>query len=141
MLRFDLERALIAGDLAIADLEQAWNERFEADFGFAVERASDGVLQDVHWSLGLFGYFPTYSIGNVYAGCLFDALKSDIPNLNDQLAEGDLSSALAWLKQRLQQHGRLMKPRDLITQACGTTPSEAPLLAYLTDKYAGIYGF
>merc|ERR1712137_423983 len=74
MLRFDLERALMAGDLQVGDLEAAWNDRFEADFGYAVDRPSNGVLQDVHWSVGLFGYFPTYSLGNVYAGCLNTAL-------------------------------------------------------------------
>ncbi len=68
LLRFDLERALIAGDLAVADLEEAWNDRFAADFGYAVDKPSNGVLQDVHWSVGLFGYFPTYTLGNVYAG-------------------------------------------------------------------------
>ena len=78
MLRFDLERALIRGDLQVADLEAAWNDRFEADFGLAVDRPSQGLLQDVHWSAGLFGYFPTYALGNVYAGCLHAALRTDI---------------------------------------------------------------
>ena len=77
MLRFDLERALISGDLAVGDLEAAWNDRFAADFGVVVERPSQGMLQDVHWSVGLFGYFPTYSLGNVYAGCLHRALRDD----------------------------------------------------------------
>ncbi len=140
MLRFDLERALISGDLAVADLEAAWNDRFEADFGFAVDRASNGVLQDVHWSVGLFGYFPTYSIGNVYAGCLFQALQQAEPDLQQQLAQGDLTAALSWLRDRLQRHGGLMKPRDLITQACGAAPSEAPLLDYLNTKFGDLYG-
>jgi carboxypeptidase Taq len=80
MLRFDLERALIAGDLEVADLEAAWNDRFAADFGVAVDRPSNGMLQDVHWSAGLFGYFPTYSLGNVYAGVLHEALRADVPD-------------------------------------------------------------
>ncbi len=77
MLRFDLERALMAGDLQVADLEAAWNDRFAADFGYAVDKPSNGCLQDVHWSVGLFGYFPTYALGNVYAGCLHEALRRD----------------------------------------------------------------
>ena len=81
MLRFDLERALISGDLVVADLEAAWNDRFLADFGFAVDKPSNGVLQDVHWSCGLFGYFPTYSLGNLYAGCLHQALNAAVPGL------------------------------------------------------------
>ncbi|MGD9863345.1 MAG: carboxypeptidase M32, partial [Pseudodonghicola sp.] len=79
MLRFDLERALMEGDLQVADLEAAWNDRFEADFGYAVDKPSNGVLQDVHWSVGLFGYFPTYALGNVYAGCLHAALRRAVP--------------------------------------------------------------
>ena len=78
MLRYDLERALVAGDLIVEDLEAAWNDRFEADFGYQVDRASHGVLQDVHWSEALFGYFPTYSLGNVYAGCLYEKMTEDV---------------------------------------------------------------
>ncbi|THD74921.1 carboxypeptidase M32 [Thalassobius vesicularis] len=140
MLRFDLERALIAGDLAVSDLESAWNERFAADFGFAVDRASNGCLQDVHWSVGLFGYFPTYSLGNVYAGCLNEALRKAVPDLDAQLAQGQTGAATGWLRENLQRHGGLMTPREVITQACGAAPSEAPLLAYLEDKFGALYG-
>ncbi|WP_372887511.1 carboxypeptidase M32, partial [Shimia sp.] len=96
MLRFDLERALMSGDLAVADLEAAWNDRFLSDFGHPVDRPSNGCLQDVHWSVGLFGYFPTYSLGNVYAGCLYDALRGAVPQLEAQLATGDTSAATGW---------------------------------------------
>jgi len=139
MLRFDLERALISGDLAVADLEAAWNDRFLADFGFAVDKPSNGVLQDVHWSCGLFGYFPTYSLGNLYAGCLYQALSAAVPGLEGQLAQGDTSVATAWLRQNVQQHGGLYEPRDLITRACKAEPTEAPLLDYLETKFWGIY--
>lgn len=88
MLRFDLERRLIGGQLDVADLETAWNERFAADFGYAIDKASNGVLQDVHWSVGLFGYFPTYALGNIYAGCLYEALRSDVPGLDTKLGQG-----------------------------------------------------
>ena len=80
LLRFDLERAMIAGDLSVKDLPDAWNERFEADFGVAVDKPSNGCLQDVHWSVGLFGYFPTYTLGNVYAGCLNKAMRTALPD-------------------------------------------------------------
>ena len=79
LLRFDLERALVSGDLLVKDLESAWNDRFYQDFGYNVKSASDGCLQDVHWSVGLFGYFPTYSLGNVYAGCLHEMLRKSCP--------------------------------------------------------------
>jgi len=105
MLRFDLERALIVGDLSVGDLEAAWNDRFAADFGFAVDKPSNGVLQDVHWSEGLFGYFPTYSLGNVYAGCLHQALRRDVPELDTPLAKGNTAPATDWLRDKVQRHG------------------------------------
>jgi len=140
MLRFDLERALISGDLAPADLEAAWNDRFAADFGIAVDKPSNGMLQDVHWSAGLFGYFPTYTLGNVYAGCLHDALRADVPGLDAALAKGDPSPATAWLGDKLQRHGGLRTPVETIRHATGAAISEAPLLDYLDAKFGAIYG-
>jgi carboxypeptidase Taq len=139
MMRFDLERALIRGDLAVKDLEAAWNDRFKADFGVAVDRPAHGMLQDVHWSCGLFGYFPTYTLGNVYAGCLNQALRKAVPDLDDQLAKGDTSAATGWLRETLQRHGGLRAPRDTIAHACGFDPHEGPLLDYLEAKFAGLY--
>jgi len=139
LLRFDLERALIARDIEVDDLEAAWNERFEADFGFAVDKASNGVLQDVHWSVGLFGYFPTYTLGNVYAGCLNDAMRTALPDVDGALARGDTSGATGWLTHNVQQHGGLYAPKTVIENACGMAPSEAPLLTYLEEKFGGIY--
>ena len=139
MLRFDLERALMAGDLAVGDLEAAWNDRFKADFGYAVDKASHGVLQDVHWSVGLFGYFPTYALGNVYAGCLNEALRAAVPELDSQLAQGETGRATGWLRENLQQHGGLYPPVEIIERASGQKPSPAPLLAYLKSKFSEIY--
>jgi carboxypeptidase Taq len=139
MLRFDLERALMSGDLQVSDLEAAWNDRFAADFGYAVDKPSNGCLQDVHWSVGLFGYFPTYSLGNVYAGCLFEALKTDLPDLDEQLGAGNTAPATGWLKDRLQQHGSLRSPRETIALASGMEPGPEPLLRYLETKFRGIY--
>ena len=139
MMRFDLERALMRGDLAVGDLEAAWNDRFAADFGQSVPRPSLGVLQDVHWSVGLFGYFPTYSLGNVYAGCLHKALREDLPGLDSALAEGDTAPATEWLRERLQRHGGVREPRATIAHACGFEPDEGPLLDYLDAKFSAIY--
>ncbi|WP_415402805.1 carboxypeptidase M32 [Tateyamaria sp. SN3-11] len=139
LLRFDLERALMAGDLQVGDLEAAWNDRFAADFGYPVDKASNGVLQDVHWSVGLFGYFPTYSLGNVYAGCLHEALRAAVPGLDDQLAQGDTSAATTWLRDNLQRHGGLFEPREVIAKASGQAPGPEPLLAYLKAKFSDIY--
>lgn len=139
MLRFDLERALMLGDLEVQDLEAAWNDRFLADFGYAVDKPSNGCLQDVHWSVGLFGYFPTYSLGNVYAGCLHEALRRDVADLDAQLAEGDTSVATGWLRENLQQFGGLREPRDTITHAAGSAPTHQPLMTYLEAKFSEIY--
>ncbi|MEL6617524.1 MAG: carboxypeptidase M32 [Pseudomonadota bacterium] len=140
LLRFDLERALMAGDLGVGDLEAAWNDRFAADFGYAVNKPSNGVLQDVHWSVGLFGYFPTYSLGNVYAGCLHEALRTAVPDLDEQLARGETGAATGWLRENLQRHGGLYAPRDVIARASGMEPGPEPLLAYLREKFSTIYG-
>lgn len=139
LLRFDLERALMTGDLHVADLEAAWNDRFAADFGYAVDKPSNGVLQDVHWSVGLFGYFPTYSLGNVYAGCLHEALRAAVPDLDADLARGETAAATGWLREHVQQHGGLYPPRAVIARASGQEPSEAPLMAYLKTKFSDIY--
>ncbi len=140
MLRFDLERQLIAGTLDVAELEHAWNARFEQDFGVAVDKPANGVLQDVHWSFGLFGYFPTYSLGNVYAGNLYQALRAAVPDLDTQLSQGQTADATSWLGTNLQQFGGLREPRDTITHACGFEPTEAPLLDYLEAKFEDLYG-
>lgn len=139
LMRFDLERALVAHDLQVPDLEAAWNDRFEADFGYPVDKASNGVLQDVHWSVGLLGYFPTYSLGNVYAGCLNEAMRAALPDLDDDLARGDTGAATGWLRATVQTHGGLLEPRDVIEKATGKSPSESPLLGYLRAKFADIY--
>ncbi|MEL7150917.1 MAG: carboxypeptidase M32 [Pseudomonadota bacterium] len=138
-LRFDLERDLIAGRLDVPDLPDAWNTRFENDFGQKVDQPSNGILQDVHWSEALFGYFPTYTLGNVYAGCLHQALRKDVPDLDDALAAGDTGPATAWLRENVQRHGGLYEPKDLIKRATGAAPSVAPLLDYLDAKFEAIY--
>lgn len=140
MMRFDLERALIRGQLDVGDLEESWNARFRADFGVAVDRPSNGMLQDVHWSCGLFGYFPTYTLGNVYAGCLVKAMRGDLPGLDGDLARADLTAATGWMQEKLQRHGGLYEPREVVRRACGSEPSEGPLLDYLEAKFGGIYG-
>ncbi len=106
----------------------------------AVDKPSNGCLQDVHWSVGLFGYFPTYSLGNVYAGCLNKAMRDALPDLDAELAAGNTAPATGWLRENIQQYGGLYRPKELIEKACGFAPSEAPLLDYLEAKFGGIYG-
>ena len=140
MMRFDLERALVAGTLAVPDLEDAWNQRFARDFGMPVDCPSNGMLQDVHWSIGLFGYFPTYSLGNVYAGCLHQALRQALPELDRSLAQGVTRPATDWLCHAVHRHGGLYRPAEVIERACGFAATEVPLLDYLEAKFGQLYG-
>ncbi|MCF6273551.1 MAG: carboxypeptidase M32 [Rhodobacteraceae bacterium] len=140
MMRFDLERALIEGDLEVDDLESAWNERFKADFGVTVDAPANGVLQDVHWSVGLFGYFPTYSLGNLYAGELFAKMQGDIKGLDDMISRGKLSEPLEWLHRNVHDHGRMKPPAQLIEDATGHKAGASALLEYLNAKFGDIYG-
>ncbi|MDO5613236.1 MAG: carboxypeptidase M32 [Paracoccus sp. (in: a-proteobacteria)] len=139
MLRFDLERDLIAGRLDVEDLLEAWNARFLRDFGVAVDRPANGVLQDVHWSVGLFGYFPTYALGNVYAGCLNAAMRAAVPDLDAALARGEAGPGVEWLRENVQRHGGLLPPRTLIENATAAAISPEPLPDYLEAKFGEIY--
>ena len=139
MMRFDLERDLIAGKLSTDDLVEAWNARFLRDFGVVVDRPANGVLQDVHWAVGLFGYFPTYALGNVFAGCLNQAMRDAVPDLDASLAAGDAAPAVEWLRENVQRHGGIKRPRALIGEATGADVSPEPLLAYLEQKFGQIY--
>ncbi len=139
LMRFDLERALISGDLPVADLETAWNARFEADFGLKVPDALRGVMQDIHWADGLFGYFPTYTLGNIYAGCLNRAIHADMPDIDMALSQGETQGVVAWLNRNIHYRGRMVPPKQLITDATGFEPDETPLLDYLETKFSGLY--
>ncbi|MBT8414903.1 MAG: carboxypeptidase M32, partial [Boseongicola sp.] len=140
LLRFDLERDLVAGRLEVADLPEAWNARFFNDFGVEVDVPANGVLQDVHWSEALFGYFPTYTLGNVYAGCLNAAMRSEVSGIDEALARGETKPATDWLQTKIQRFGKRYLPKELIENATGTAVSEAPLLDYLDAKFGDIYG-
>ncbi len=140
LLRFELERDLIAGDLPVAELESEWNRRFERDFGLPVPDAKNGVLQDVHWSVGLFGYFPTYSLGNIYAAQQFVKMRADIPDLDTRIATGDLAPLVGWLKPRIHEPGNLHPPSELMEQVTGNPADSAPLLDYLEAKFGALYG-
>lgn len=140
MLRYHLERELISGRLDASDLEDAWNAKFKEDFGETVDGPNSGVLQDVHWSLGVFGYFPTYSLGNVYAGCLNKSMRRDLPGLDRHLSNGDARPATHWLAEKVHCFGGLRDPVGTIEFATGEAVSADPLLDYLDEKFSEIYG-
>ncbi|MEM7523043.1 MAG: carboxypeptidase M32, partial [Pseudomonadota bacterium] len=139
LLRFELERDLISGDLEVEALEAEWNARYLRDFGRDVIDPSQGVLQDVHWSAGLFGYFPTYSLGNLYAACLDKAMRVDIPDRDEKVAEAKTGRVLDWMRDKIHARGRVLRAPALIEEATGEAPSAEPLLDYLEAKFGALY--
>ncbi|MHC4547843.1 MAG: carboxypeptidase M32 [Planctomycetota bacterium] len=139
-LRLELEQALLTGVLAVRDLPDAWNQRFTAIFGLTPAEDRAGCLQDVHWSAGAFGYFPTYTLGNVYAAQLFARAETDLGDLEEQFARGEFAALLRWLREKIHGQGRRYRPRDLIEATTGGPPSPEPLLRHLEGKYRRIYG-
>jgi carboxypeptidase Taq len=140
LLRFDLERRVIHEELAVADLPAAWNERFEADFGMRPPDDARGVLQDIHWPAGLIGYFPTYTLGNVYAAALMAAARRRFPDLDAEFATGRFDTLLDWLRREIHAAGRTLAPEDLVARATGGPVSVEPLLASLRDRYGPVHG-
>ena len=140
MLRFDLERAVIHGDLPVEDLPAAWNERFESDFGLRPARDADGVLQDIHWSAGLVGYFPTYALGNLFAAQLMAEAERRFPDLDARLAAGDFRDLLGWLRREVHAAGRTLESEPLVERATGEPVSERWLLESLRRRYGPAHG-
>jgi len=140
LLRFELESAMLAGALEARDLPDAWNEKMEAYLGIRPPDNRDGVLQDVHWSVGLIGYFPTYTLGNLYAAQFRETLLGDIPDLEARIARGDLLPIREWLREKIHRHGRTYLAQDLCLRVTGKPLSAEPLERYLKTKYAEVYG-
>ena len=139
LLRFELEQELIAGNIQVKDLEGEWNKRFKQYFGLEVKDVKLGVLQDVHWSVGLFGYFPTYSLGNIYSACLDEAMRKDMPERDADIAKGETVKTLNWLREKIHHKGKLLSAEELIQSATGKTPSANPLIEYLESKFGELY--
>ena len=140
ILRFELEQALIDGTIAVRDLPEAWNSRFKEYFGIAVDDDADGVLQDVHWSAGLIGYFPTYALGNLIAGQLWERAHADLPDLEDQLAAGELGPLREWLRRHVHRHGAKFTTAELLAREAGGPMSVTPFTRYLKAKLGDVYG-
>lgn len=140
MLRFGLERAIVSGDLAVKDVPGEWNERFERLMGVKVPDDAHGCLQDVHWSFGLFGYFPTYTLGNLYAAQFFEKIRAETPDLDARIAKGDIRCVLDWMREHVHVHGRRWSAAELCEKATGKALSAEPLMAYLEGKLRPVYG-
>ena len=135
MLRFEIETAVFNGDLAIGDIPGEWNRRFRDLLGLEVARDADGCLQDIHWSLGIFGYFPTYSLGNLNAAHLYAAATAQDPGIETRLAEGDYAGLLDWLRENIHRHGSRYLPDDLIARAAGSPATPEAHLRHLRRRY------
>jgi carboxypeptidase Taq len=139
LLRFELELALFEDGLAVADLSEAWNSKMEEYLGIVPENDALGVLQDTHWAIGLFGYFPSYTVGNVLSVQLFEAAVQGRPGILPEMERGEFGTLLGWLRENVHRHGKKYEPGDLIERATGNSPDTAPYLRYLETKFGELY--
>jgi carboxypeptidase Taq len=140
LIRFELEQALLADEIPIADVPSAWNEKYQEYLGIRPPSAADGVLQDVHWSAGLVGYFPTYSLGNLYASQFFETADRELGGLDVQFARGEFAPLKQWLGERIHRHGQCYSAAELVAKVTGKTLSPEALMAHLRAKLAPLYG-
>ena len=141
MLRMELEIGLMEGNIAIKDLPEVWKARSLEYLGVAPPDNSKGVLQDVHWSTGLVGYFPSYALGNLIGAQLWECINADIPALPDQIRRGEFAPWLSWLREKIHRHGAMFEPQELVERVTGSKIDPAPYMRYLEQKYRRIYGF
>ncbi len=140
MLRFEIEQAIINEGLPVEEIPAAWNALFKEYLGLDVHDDSLGVLQDIHWSFGAIGYFPTYALGNLYGAQFFAQARKEIPDLDAHFAAGDFEPLLNWLREHIYQHGQRYRAHDLVQVITGEPLSYKPLMSYLRNKYSDLYG-
>ncbi len=142
ILRFELEQEIINGKLALRNLPEAWNARMKSYLGIDVPDDAHGVLQDIHWSSGMMGYFPTYSLGNIISVQIWERVKSEVPDLEQQFARGEFKTLREWLRERLHRHGRKFSPRETLQRVTGQPGGidVGPYVRYLKSKFSDIYG-
>lgn len=138
-LRFNIERALIRDELSVADVPHVWNELFESMFGLKVPNDKAGCLQDIHWSWGAFGYFPTYTLGNIFGAQLYETAKATMPEMECAFEQGDFRPLHQWLKENIYQHGQRFRGAELIERVTGEPPSHRPLIKQLKERYGSLY--
>lgn len=139
LIRFELEQALIVGDLRVVDLPRAWNEKYEHYLSVTPPNDADGCMQDVHWAAGLFGYFPTYSLGNLYASQFFEQARHDLGDLDSQFRKGEFKPLHDWLSENIYQHGQRYRANELVEKVTGKPLSHEPLMKHLEGKFSELY--
>jgi carboxypeptidase Taq len=141
VLRFELESALVSGALEPKDLPSAWKEAMKRNLGVVPADDAEGCLQDIHWSIGLVGYFPSYALGNLYAAQFAERMEKDLGGIDALVERGEHARLLDWLRAKVHSKGSLLTPSEILSEATGAVLSPKPFLGYLERKYAGIYGF
>jgi carboxypeptidase Taq len=139
IVRFELEQALLCGDLSTADLPGAWKDKYDEYLGIRPPSDADGCLQDVHWSAGLIGYFPTYTLGNIYASQFFAAAEKELGGLHEPFAQGDFAGLLAWLRRQIHQRGQCYTAGELCEKVTGKPLAHTELIAHLRGKFGELY--
>jgi carboxypeptidase Taq len=135
----DIEIDMVEGKVAVKDLPDIWNAKMEDFLGVTPPNAATGVLQDVHWSGGMIGYFSTYALGNLISAQLWEKIDQDIPDLNEQFRRGEFGTLLAWLRKNVHRHGAKFEPQELVQKVTGSRIDPAAFVRYLTKKYGEIY--
>ncbi len=139
ILRFEIERDLIAGVLEVADVPRVWNEKMQASLGVVPPNDAEGCLQDVHWSFGGIGYFPSYTLGKLYAAMEWNAMQKDIPDVREQIRSGEFAQILSWLREQIHTVGRSETPAEIVQRVCGRPLTETDFLAYVGAKAQDVY--
>jgi carboxypeptidase Taq len=141
ILRFEIEKELVKGNLQVSDLPAAWNEKMKEYFGIVPPNDTLGCLQDIHWSLGDFGYFPTYALGNLFAAQFFRTFAKKFPDWTERVSQGELHFIREWLKMNIHRFGRMYNAEELVKKVTGKPLSETAYCSYLKKKYTEIYRF
>ncbi|MBI2794127.1 MAG: carboxypeptidase M32 [Ignavibacteria bacterium] len=141
ILRFEFEKALIEGSMNVSDIPEAWNASMKDLLGVDVPNDAEGCLQDVHWSIGLMGYFPSYTLGKLYAAMLWNQMRQDIADIELKIEDGSFSDILSWLRSNIHDYGRTEDPREIIQRVCGRPLTEKDFVEYVGSKAQRVYGF
>lgn len=139
ILRYEIERALLEGRISAREIPEAWNARMKELLGIDVPDDASGSLQDIHWSMGMFGYFPTYALGNLYAAQMFEQVEKELPGLWSEIEAGQFTGLLNWLRKNVHLHGRRKLAHQIIEDSTGSPPVSGPYLQYLESKYGSLY--
>ena len=139
MLRLEIEMGLMEGSMEVKDLPEIWNSKMRDYLGITPANDAEGVLQDVHWSAGMIGYFPTYALGNLASVQLWDKMVEENPNIPDEITQGKFDTILGWMREHVHQYGAKYEPQEIMLKATGSKITPEPYVKYLQTKYGEIY--